>query len=336
VEKLTIALLSGGDSPERQVSIDSGDQVFEALNKEKYRILRFDPKTDLSVLAASAPDIDAALIILHGPMGEDGTLQGMLDLLDIPYQGSGVLGSALAMNKLISKQIYEKNGLLVPPYAVVSNGDNIDPERIVEQLGLPLVVKPVSGGSSIGMSLVKSVKAIPGAIRKALEQDRSALVESYLPGTELTCAVIGNDCVETYPVVEIRPGKDHEFFDYDAKYLAGATKEICPADVPENIALRVQGIAKTAHAALCCRGYSRTDVILSQEELYVIETNTIPGMTRTSLLPLSAQAAGVDFSSLLDRLILLGLEDYSKKRLIRDRNRLQRILKALPVLSEKL
>jgi D-alanine-D-alanine ligase len=334
VEKLTLALLSGGDSPERQVSLNSGDQVFEALDKEKYRIKRFDPKTDLADLAASAPDIDTALIILHGPMGEDGTLQGMLDLLDIPYQGSGVLGSALAMNKRISKQMFEKSGLRVPPYTVVSNGDPVTPQRIVHELGLPLVVKPVAGGSSIGMSLVKSVKAIPGAIQKALEQDDSALVESYLPGTELTCAVIGNDCLETYPVVEIRPGKEYEFFDYKAKYLAGATTEICPADIPEEIAGQVKAIAKTAHAALSCRGYSRTDVILSQGELYVIETNTIPGMTRTSLLPLSAQAAGVDFSSLLDRLILLGLEDHTKKHNIRDRNRLQRILKALPVLSE--
>lgn len=334
VEKLTLALISGGDSPERQVSLASGDQVFEALNPEKYRIERFDPKTDLARLAASAPDIDAALIVLHGPMGEDGTLQGMLDLLDIPYQGSGVLGSALAMNKLISKQIYEQNGLKVPSYAVLTAGDAIAPERLADLLGLPLVIKPVVGGSSIGMSLVRSVEGIPDAIQEALDQDRSALVESYVPGTELTCAVIGNDCTEAYPVVEIRPGKDHEFFDYTAKYTAGATTEICPAEIPGDIAAEVQSIAQIAHAALCCRGYSRTDVILSQGELYTIETNTIPGMTRTSLLPLSAQAAGVDFDSLLDRLILLGLEDYTKKRPARDRNRLQRILKAFPILSD--
>jgi D-alanine-D-alanine ligase len=335
VEKLTIALLSGGDSPERQVSLNSGDQVFEALDKEKYRVIRFDPKTDLAELAASASGIDAALIILHGPMGEDGTLQGMLDLLDIPYQGSGVLGSALAMNKLISKKMYEENGLLVPPYSVASNLEDANPERIARELGLPLVVKPVMGGSSIGMSLVKSVKGIPGAIQTALQQGRSALVESYLPGTELTCAVIGNDHLETYPVVEIRPGENHDFFDYKAKYTEGATTEICPANIPDDISERVKAVAKTAHAALGCRGYSRTDVILSQKDIFVIETNTIPGMTRTSLLPLSAQAAGVDFSSLLDRLILLGLEDYTNKHNIRNHDRLKRILRAVPVLSGK-
>jgi D-alanine-D-alanine ligase len=333
LEKLTIALLSGGDSPERQVSLDSGNQVFKALNKEKYRVLRFDPKTDLAELAGSAPDIDAALIVLHGPLGEDGTLQGMLDLLDIPYQGSGVLGSALAMNKLFSKKMYEKNGMLAPPYTVVTNIEDANPDRIAGELGLPLVVKPVVGGSSIGMSLVKSAEAIPRALRRALEQDRSALVEAYLPGTELTCAVIGNDHLETYPVVEIRPGEDHDFFDYTAKYTAGATSEICPANIPENIAHQVQAIAKTAHTALGCRGYSRTDVILSRDSIYVIETNTIPGMTRTSLLPLSAQAAGVDFSTLLDRLIHLGLEDYTRKHNVRNHDRLKRIFRAVPDLS---
>lgn len=335
MEKLTIALLSGGDSSERQVSLDSGDQVFEALDKEKYRIMRFDPKTDLVDLAAAAPKIDAALIILHGPMGEDGTIQGMLDLLDIPYQGSGVLGSALAMDKLVSKQMYEKYSLQTPEYLVTTGNESLDPDRVIDQLGLPLVVKPVVGGSSIGMTIVRSVKDLPAAIEKALEQDRSALVESYLSGTELTCAVIGNDILEAYPVVEIRPGEGHEFFDYKAKYGVGASKEICPAEIPNDIAGQVQSISKTAHKALFCRGYSRTDFIYSLGTLYVIETNTIPGMTRTSLLPLSAHVAGIGFSGLLDRLILLGLEDYTKRRNIRDRARLQRILHAMPILSEK-
>lgn len=335
MKKLTIALISGGDSPERQVSLDSGDQVFEALDKKKYTIQRFDPKTDLSQIAAGASQIDAALIILHGPMGEDGTIQGMLDLLDIPYQGSGVLGSALAMDKLASKQMYEKYGLKVPPYCVTTACESPGCERITDQLGLPLVVKPVVGGSSIGMSIVRSVKDLPAAIEKALEQDRSALLEAYLPGTELTCAVIGNDSLEAYPVVEIRPGEGHEFFDYKAKYSAGATREICPAEIPDDIAGQVQSIAKTAHKALFCRGYSRTDFIYSQGSLYVIETNTIPGMTRTSLLPLSAHVAGIGFAGLLDRLILLSLEDYTKRRHIRDKARLQKILQAMPILSEK-
>jgi D-alanine-D-alanine ligase len=333
MEKLNIALISGGDSPERQVSLNSGDQVYEALDKGKYDICRFDPKTDLPDLASGASRIDAALIILHGPLGEDGTIQGMLDLLDIPYQGSGVLGSALAMNKLASKKIYEKAGLRIPPYLVATKGDTVHGSHFANPLGLPLVVKPVSGGSSIGMSIVKSVADLPSAMDMAFEEDDSVLVESYLSGTELTCAVIGNDRLEALPVVEIRPGKDFEFFDFNAKYTAGATTEICPADIPKETTAEIQSIAKTAHTALFCKGYSRTDLILSNGDLFVIETNTIPGMTRTSLLPLSAQAAGIDFSRLLDRLIVLGLEEYTKKTRIRDTERLQRILNAMPLLT---
>lgn len=335
MEKLTIALLSGGDSSERQVSLASGDQVFEALDKVKYRILRFDPKTDLARLIEKAPEIDIALILLHGPLGEDGTIQGFLEVLDVPFQGSGVLGSALAMNKLASKRMYEKCGLYAAPYCVVSAGDAVTSDQIVEQLGLPLMVKPLAGGSSIGMSLVRSSVSLPDAIGTALEHDNAALVESYLPGTELTCAIIGNDSLEALPVVEIRPGNGSDFFDFKAKYTAGATTEICPADIPDDIAVQVQSIAKTAHKALFCRGYSRTDVILSDGKIHVIETNTIPGMTRTSLLPLSAKAAGIGFSRLLDRLVLLSLEDYSTKHIIRDRNRLQRIMRVMPILSRK-
>ncbi len=330
MKPLTVALISGGDSSERQVSIDSGNEVFDALDKGKYQILRYDPKTDLGKLTLDAPQIDAALIILHGPFGEDGTLQGMLDLLDIPYQGSGVLGSALSMNKLASKQMYEKNGLLSPPYLAILKGDTVNPEWCVERLGLPLVVKPAVGGSSIGMSIARSAQDLPAAVEKAFEHDRCTLIETYLSGTELTCSVIGNDQLETYPLVEIRPGEASEFFDYLAKYTPGASVEICPAEVADDIALEAQSIAKKAHIALFCRGYSRTDFILSNGLLYVIETNTIPGMTRTSLLPKSAAAAGLSFSELLDRLIYLSLDDHVKKSNIRDLNRLERIRQALP------
>jgi D-alanine-D-alanine ligase len=190
------------------------------------------------------------------------------------------------------------------------------------------------GGSSIGMSLVKSKEDLAPAIKKALEQDRSVLIETYLQGTELTCAVIGNDQLEAYPVVEIIPGKNHEFFDYEAKYTVGASREICPANIEASVAEKVKAMAITAHTTLYCRGYSRTDLILCRRELYVIETNTIPGMTRTSLLPLSAEAAGIGFSSLLDRLIYLGIEEYTKKSQIRDHRRLQRILLAMQALAK--
>ena len=309
MKKLTIALLSGGISSERDVSIASGDQVYEALDHNKYNVLRYDPKTDLHQLLADAPKIDAALIILHGPFGEDGTIQGLLDLLDIPYQGSGILGSALGMNKVASKHLYEKSGLLVPPYMVLGQKDAFDEEACTRSLGLPLVVKPVGSGSSVGISIVKSKDLLKGAIDEAFTQDDTVLIEAYIEGIELTGGVIGNDALEAFPLIEIVPDKSHEFFDYKAKYTAGATKEICPARIDDAMTEKAQEIAKTAHQALFCKGYSRTDMILKDQDIFVLETNTIPGMTATSLLPLAAGRAGISFSRLLDRLIELSMED---------------------------
>lgn len=310
MKKLTIALISGGVSSEREVSLNSGRQVFEALDKEKYTVLRYDPKTDLQKLMADAPTIDAALIILHGPFGEDGTVQGMLDLLNIPYQGAGVLGSALAMNKLAAKQLYEKAGLRVAPYVCIDRKDPFDGDACVEQLGLPLVIKPISGGSSIGMSIVRTREALEDAIKKAFEYDRSVMVEAFIDGLEITGGVIGNDRLEALPLIEILPGEGYEFFDYEAKYKAGATQEICPARLDDATTEKAQGFAMVAHEALFLRGYSRTDFILKDREFYVLETNTIPGMTPTSLLPRAAEAAGMSFSMLLDRLITLSIEDH--------------------------
>lgn len=313
MKKLTLALISGGTSSERQVSINSGNQVYDALDKEKYQILRYDPKTDLAKLVADAPRIDAALIILHGPMGEDGTIQGMLDLLKLPYQGSGVLGSALAMNKLAAKQRYEQAGLPVPPYRVIRRGEAMDPAACVARLGLPIVVKPVAGGSSIGMAIVKSETTLDAAVTDAFTHDTTVLLEGYVDGIEITAGVIGNDKLEALPLVEIIPGNTHDFFDYHAKYTPGATTEICPARIDAALTEKAQTYARIAHHALYCRGYSRTDMILKDDELFVIETNTIPGMTRTSLLPQAAQVAGMDFTRLLDRLIELSLADTANR-----------------------
>ncbi len=312
MEKLTIALLSGGISSERQVSLDSGAQVFEALDKSKYEVLRYDPKVDIPRLVNDAPDIDAALIIMHGPYGEDGTVQGMLDLLKIPYQGTGVLGSALAMNKLASKQIYEKSGLPVPAYTVVEKDHPFDTDQICRQFGLPLVVKPVVGGSSVGMSIVQTPDFLQEAIDKAFSEDISAIIEAYIGGTEITAGIIGNRRLEALPLIEIIPNDAHEFFDYEAKYTPGITQEICPARIDGKLAEIAQGYAKIAHRALFCRGYSRTDLILKGNQFFVLETNTIPGMTANSLLPLAARTAGFEFGKLLDRLIELAMEGHEK------------------------
>ncbi len=171
-----------------------------------------------------------------------------------------------------------------------------------------MVIKPVSGGSSIGMSVVRSEEELKDAVDKAFGYDDTVLIESYIQGIELTGGVLGNDDLQALPIVEIIPGKSYEFFDYKAKYTKGATEEICPARIDEDLTRKTQYCAKTAHQALCCKGYSRTDMILKDGNIYVLETNTIPGMTQTSLLPLAAKTAGISFSQLLDRLIELSLE----------------------------
>ena len=314
MKKLSIALLSGGISSERDVSIASGNQVYEVLDRDKYEVIRYDPKTDLPQLVADADNIDAALIILHGPYGEDGTVQGLLDLLNIPYQGSGVLGSAISMNKLVSKQLYKNAGIPVAPDMTFKSIDMIETRAVVDQLGMPLVIKPVTSGSSIGLSIVKSEDALNDALEKAFAEDHEVMIESYIKGVELTGGVIGNEELQALPIIEIIPGKEFDFFDYTAKYTPGATEEICPARIDEATTQKAQSYAKMAHRALCCKGYSRTDMILADGQLYVLETNTIPGMTPTSLLPQAAKAAGIDFSRLLDKLIELSLEDKKSNR----------------------
>jgi D-alanine-D-alanine ligase len=300
MEKLTVALLAGGISSEREVSLNSGDQVYEALDKKKYNIRRYDPKNDISRLIKDAAKIDIALIILHGPYGEDGTIQGLLDLLHIPYQGSGVLGSAAAMSKAATP---------FPRYLIYERSDTVDANACAEKFGLPLVVKPVVGGSSVGMSIVRSAADLQSAVEKAFDFDSTVMVEAFIDGLELTAGVIGNRDLDAFPLIEIIPDKDHDFFDYEAKYTSGITQEICPARIDDELTQKAQAYAKIAHQALYCRGYSRTDMILKDREIYVLETNTIPGMTATSLLPQAAQAAGLNFTKLLDRLIELGLED---------------------------
>jgi D-alanine-D-alanine ligase len=312
--KLNIALLSGGTSSEREVSLSGGSQVAAALDKGKYNVRRYDPKTDLARLVAEAAGIDAALIILHGANGEDGTVQGLLDLLNIPYQGSGVLGSAVAMNKVAAKRLYAQAGIPIPDFAVARRGSPVDTQALVRRLGLPLVVKPAVGGSSVGISIVRDPAALHAAVEEACAHDPSVLIEAYIDGIEITGGVIGNDRLEALPIIEIIPGNSHEFFDYVAKYTVGVTEEICPARIDAELTAAAQRWAMEAHRALFCRGYSRTDMILRGREIVVLETNTIPGMTATSLIPRAARTAGIDFSRLLDRLIELSLEDRPRPR----------------------
>jgi D-alanine-D-alanine ligase len=307
-KKLTLALLSGGKSAERDVSLASGDQVFEALDKSKYNIVRYDPASELALLAKEAATIDAALIILHGRMGEDGTIQGMLESLGIPYQGSGVLGSAIAMNKILSKQLYVQAGLPTAPFMVADRANPPEIAEIPAQLGLPVVIKPEHEGASIGLTIAREKRELQKALETAWKFDRRCLVEKYIKGIELTAGVLGNEELTALPLVEICPDQRYEFFDYEAKYTPGATREICPARISSELTSLAQDLAMRAHKALHCRGYSRTDLILSGTDFYILETNTIPGMTATSLFPQAAANAGIGFSKLLDRLIELAME----------------------------
>jgi len=307
-KKLTVALLAGGKSAEREVSLSSGEQVFQELDQGRYEVLRYDPRDDLPRLAQEAARIDVALIILHGRLGEDGTIQGFLELLGIPYQGSGVLSSAIAMNKVLSKHLYQQAGLPVAPSVVLDRTAAQAAARVLEELGLPVVVKPEHEGSSIGLSIVRRTDQLSKALEDAWRFDRRCLVEKFIPGIEITGGVLGNDTLEALPLIEIVPGAAHEFFDYAAKYTPGASEEICPARLSPELTAKARDYARRAHRALFCRGYSRTDMIVSGQEIVVLETNTIPGMTRTSLFPQAAAAVGMSFSNLLDRLIELALE----------------------------
>jgi D-alanine-D-alanine ligase len=306
--KLRLALIAGGKSAEREVSINSGEQVYQSLDKSRYDIRRYDPRDDLERLVRDAPELDVALVIMHGRGGEDGTLQGMLDLLELPYQGSGVLGSALGMNKELSKILYQQAGLSVSRALFLTRGEALNLREVEAQLGLPVVIKPVNEGSSIGITKAGTLEELERGLKDAFRYDHRVLVEEFLEGVEVTGGVLGNAELTALPLVEIIPAEQYAFFDYEAKYKPGASKEICPARVDAATTKRAQEIALAAHRALHCRGYSRTDMIIRDGDIYVLETNTIPGMTATSLFPQAAKAAGLEFPQLLDRLIELALE----------------------------
>uniref|UniRef100_UPI00405601FA D-alanine--D-alanine ligase family protein n=1 Tax=Candidatus Electronema sp. TaxID=2698783 RepID=UPI00405601FA len=309
MSKIRLALIAGGTSGEREVSLRGAAGVEQALNKDKYEVVRYDPATDLARLAADAPRLDVAFILLHGIGGEDGTVQGMLELLGIPYQGSGVLGSALAMNKHLAKVMYRLHGLPVAAWEMAEKAHVSDPAPLLAKLRLPLVVKPVRQGSSLGMSIVRQAEQLAATLAKAFEHDSEVMVEEFIAGREITVGVLGNEELTALPLVEIIPDRRFDFFDYEAKYTPGATREVCPAEVSEAIRDKAQDYGLRAHKALQLRGCSRTDMIIREDgEIFLLETNTIPGMTPTSLLPQAAAQIGLDFPALLDRLIKLALE----------------------------
>jgi D-alanine-D-alanine ligase len=301
----------GGRSSEREVSLASGLEIFKHLDPARYVVTRFDPATDLVALVEKAKSFDVAFPALHGPLGEDGTIQGLLELLGLPYVGSGVLASALCMDKSATKDVYRSKGLPVAKDALARSSQ--DPlaaaEAALERLGSPVVVKPLNQGSSVGLTIASDPAAAAAARNEARALYPVALIEQHIQGRELTCAVLGNADSRALPPIEIVPAEGHRFFDYQAKYEPGQAQEICPARLTPAETAKVSELAELSHLALGCRGLSRTDMILDgQGAFYLLETNTLPGFTPNSLLPTAAAAAGFKFDELLYELIKLALE----------------------------
>lgn len=354
--KLKVAVLMGGRSEEREISLKTGTGIVNALDPEKYEAVALDTggleapilnrngsqaaanalpdgenspeaspnaeigegREDISGAALVAPKEtlfdavlrkqnrpDVAFLALHGRYGEDGTVQGMLELCGIPYTGSGVLASALAMNKAMTKRLLKSDGIPTPPFLVLSDPDKAP--YVADYFALPLVVKPNQQGSSFGMTIVQEKKDLKPAVELAIRYDHEALLEKYIRGTEITAAVIGNRDPQVLPLIEITPKRD--YYDFEAKYTPGNTDFHIPARIPPDQIRRASEYALRAHKLLGCRGVSRVDMILDEAEIWVLEVNTIPGMTATSLVPKAAAAAGISYAELCDRLIELALED---------------------------
>jgi D-alanine-D-alanine ligase len=353
--KLNVAVLMGGRTAEHDVSLSSGRMILQSLDRTRYNVKPITitregkwliPPGYLALPDGTSPEeempagtsivplgtgsaiertaeegIDVVFLALHGPYGEDGTIQGLLELADMPYTGSGVLASALAMHKVRSLQIFEQAGLRVAAYRSFDRWQWAKHEsplldQLEEALGFPCVVLPVELGSSVGVTIARDRAQLRAGIEKALDYGNEALVEEYIAGEEVTCGVLGNlPGREPTPLMptHIIP-RDHEFFDYEAKYTPGATEEITPPRLPEALIREIQRVAVIAHKSLGCVGLSRSDMRIRKGTVYILETNTLPGMTPTSLFPQAAAAAGMTFAQVLDRLIELAVAYHDVKR----------------------
>jgi D-alanine-D-alanine ligase len=291
-----IGVLYGGLSAEREVSLKSGKAVGLALQELGYLVTLIDADRQV-VEKLKTSKVQAVFNALHGAYGEDGTIQGVLEYLMIPYTGPGVMASSIAMNKVMTKRVLLSHNIPTPDYTV-PEADDV--EIAVPPGGYPLVVKPVAEGSSLGVTIVTGAEQLPEALTAARAYSQQVMIESYIPGLELTAAVIGD---EALPLIEIRARGG--VYDYKAKYTKGYTEYLVPAPIDLDIAHKVQSLARSSARALSCtRGAVRVDFRLDMENCpYVIEVNTVPGMTETSLLPQAAEAAGIDFVTLIDRIL---------------------------------
>lgn len=308
-----IGVLMGGPSTEREISLKSGKAVYDSLIQEGFKAVAIDIKSDAkdeNTRLIKSHEIDVAFIALHGRFGEDGQMQEVLDTLGIPYTGSGVSASRLAMDKIASRRIFEASGLAVPRYKAEDRiSYNADWKVRPNDFALPLVVKPATHGSSIGLSMVEKEENLDKSVDLAFRFDDTIIIEEYIAGREVTVGILDE---KPLPVIEIIPKK--RFFDYEAKYAAGMTDYVVPAQLEDRVAQNIQGTALSAHKLLGCYGCSRVDMILTNDNIpFVLEVNTIPGFTATSLLPKAAKVVGIDFQHLCVKLIELAYEKAKNK-----------------------
>ena len=300
-----IAVLLGGTSAEREVSLNSGNAVLEALRKQGYDAHPIDPKT-FPVATLKEQGFDRVFNILHGRGGEDGTMQGLLEQIELPYTGCGVMASALTMDKMRTKMLWKAFGLPVAEMEIVTteNRVNLNPMAVVKKLGLPLMVKPSLEGSSVGLTKVKTVEELESAVDFALKFDRTVLIEDWLAGDEFTVPVLDG---EVLPSIKIVP--EGEFYDYDAKYISDNTQYFCPAGLTEAREQELRRLVKQAYDVVGCRGWSRIDVMADAEGKFrLVEVNTNPGMTSHSLFPKSAATVGYSFEQLVEKILELSAE----------------------------
>lgn len=303
-----VGVLFGGRSSEREVSIMSGTGVLNALRARGVDAHAFDPATQ-SLGELEAAKFDRAFIALHGRGGEDGSIQGVLETLQIPYTGSGVQASALAIDKVFTKRIWETHKLPTPRYRVIESGQRAHLNAVADELRLPLIVKPPNEGSTIGISRVRGYSGMAEAFELARKYDDVVLAEEFIDGQELTCAILGQDTeAEALPLVEIRAPDAN--YDYHNKYFGEETKYLCPAPIGAELSATIRNLSVQAYNALGARGWGRIDIMLSRRnEPYLLELNTSPGMTSHSLVPIAARATGIDYEDLALRILSLATLD---------------------------
>ncbi len=296
--KKVIGVLYGGWSSEREISIGSGQTVIESLKRQGFQVKGIDVDRDF---IKKLKNIDIAFIALHGKPGEDGVVQGILEFMDIPYTGSGVIGSAIGMDKIISKYIFESRGIPTPPYYYEKE---IDVDKIIEKLSLPVVIKPRAEGSSVGVFIVESRAELVKKIKTVRNKYPDIFFEKYIPGMMATCGILNE---VPLPILEIVPRKK-KFYDYKSKYTKGMTEYIVPARIPEEQYKKTQAIALAAHQSIGAYGFSRVDFVFDLDHTpYVLEVNTIPGLLPESNLPLEARAIGLNYDELIFEILKTAL-----------------------------